>query len=322
MRDNHLVLTVATLTRRRPKLLANLLESWSELDAPDNCTVNFLVVENDQAPVSEPVVVQAQNTGLAVGYALETEPGIPFGRNRAAKVAIETGSDILIFLDDDEIAAKDWLVRLIDGYRRSDAVLMGAPLRSRPPENALNWWQKLMYDNIERRYQRKETRAAIKADINQTKGVTIVTNNWLAEVGLFTEHGIWFDEKMRFTGGTDTKFYQQTREKSLPTGWVQDAFVYETITNERLSFLYQLARGRDQSNTNLRRKMEHNPNVGLKTIAPIVLKTLIAILLAISVPLTLGRTLLSFARTLGWVVGRVTALAGYRSKLYMNTTGE
>ncbi|HXV31298.1 MAG TPA: glycosyltransferase family A protein [Sinorhizobium sp.] len=321
--DKHLKLFVAALTRKRPEMLAELLDSWAKAAIPVQCTVTFLVVENDATELCRDVVDQyagrfAQSRLL---YVLETELGIPFGRNRAAKEAIAADADLLVFMDDDEVAAEDWLDRLVAGYRQSNAVLLGAPLRANAPDGPLTLMQRTMYRNVEARYAQKEARAKKRASLHGTDRVTIVTNNWLAELSLFTRHGIWFDEEMRFTGGTDSKFYAQVRAKGLPTGWVADAFVYETVPPERLSFTYQYRRARDQSNTNIRRKKQSESRPAITGLALIPAKIVISMALMIGVPLTGGKTLLDLARTLGWISGRLGSLLGARSNLYKDVTG-
>jgi len=322
-RQQHLGITVAALTRKRPDMLGALLQSWGAMALPDNTTIRCLIVENDEAPHSEAAVAAQRPlaNGATLDYVLEPEPGIPFGRNRAAREAIAAGHDLLVFVDDDEIVAPDWLERLVAGYRASDAVLMGAPLRVADPVPGLGLGERMMHRNIVARYARKENRAARRADLHATPGVTIVTNNWLGETRLFTEHGLWFDEAMRFTGGTDSKFYAEARALGLPTGWVADAFVYETVPAERLSFAYQFARGRDQSNTNFRRKIEKRPAARWSALVSVPLKCVAALALGLAVPLTGGRTLLDFARTSGWIAGRVGGFFGRRSALYERITG-
>ena len=64
-----------------------------------------------------------------------------------------------IYIDDDEIAAPDWLKQMILAYQNSNALLIGGPLRCQPPKHKLTFFQKLMYKNIEARYRRKEFRA-------------------------------------------------------------------------------------------------------------------------------------------------------------------
>lgn len=304
-------------------MLEALLGTLGQMDVPARCDVTILVVENDEVPRTKAVATtfRAEN-GVPLIYAHEPELGIPFARNRAAREAISIGADLLAFVDDDEEVARDWLVRLIDGYRQSDAVLLGAPLRLRPPTGKpLNLSQRMMFGSLSARYERKEERAARRATLNATPSVTIVTNNWLGEVGLFRDHGIWFDEKLRFTGGTDSKLYAEVRQRGLSTGWVKDAFVYETVPHSRLSFIYQFRRGRDQSNTNYHRRIQKNPMVRLGLLVSVPLRLLSVGALVVALPLTMGRTYADIARNLGWIVGRITASIGMRSSLYQNVTG-
>lgn len=322
-RTGPLSVVVSALTRRRPAMASDLVASFGAATLPDDVTVTFLIVENDTEERTRDTVEAARPlaNGAELAYVLEPEPGIPFGRNRAAKEAIARGADLLAFVDDDEVIAQDWLVRIIDGYRNSEAVLLGAPLRAGPPTGDETWIQTVMHRNVEVRYRRKEDRAARKADLNGTLGVTIVTNNWLGEVTLFTEHDLWFDEEMRYTGGTDSKFHAELRAKGLPSGWVADAFVYETVPPERLSFWYQLNRAKSQSNVYFTRKMEANPAIRYRSVISIPVKMVSALGLAIALPFTRGGTLLDLARTLGWIAGRIGAIVGTRSRLYEKTTG-
>ncbi|MCT2540935.1 glycosyltransferase family 2 protein [Sedimentimonas flavescens] len=322
-RDAHLKVVVASLTRGRPRMLAELIRSWGQMDLPENCDVRFLIVENDSQPASRGVVEAAEplGNGARIDYVLETEPGIPFGRNRAAREAIAQGADLLAFVDDDETVARDWLVRMIDGYRRSEAVLLGAPLRIDPSVEGLSFWERLMHDNVGARYRKKEERAAARATLHATNGTTIVTNNWLGETSLFSREGIWFDEATRYSGGEDSKFYDEVRQKDFRTGWVKDAYVYETVPKARLTFGYQYGRARDQAITHFVRKIEEQPTKRWGLLVSVPAKMVGALILAVALPLTRGGTLLEFARTAGWIAGRLGALMGRRSKHYFNTTG-
>ena len=290
---------------------------------PEKVKVTFLVIENDTEERSKDLIqtLRPAFKNCDLVYALETEPGIPFARNRAATESIEIGSDLLLFVDDDEEVPRDWLQKIIQGYRNSEAKLIGAPLRARRPEENLTFLQKLMFTNLKSRYRKKERRASRKASLKGTTGVTIVTNNWLAETSLFSEHNIWFDESMRHTGGTDSKFYAEVIAKGLQTAWVQGAHVYETIPPERLSFLYQYGRARDQSNTNFRRKNNGTVRLNPIVLTSILIKLIAVIGLIITLPITAGRTLMTLARALGWIAGRIGAIAGSRSTLYSSTTG-
>ena len=321
-RNRELTVTVAVLTRRRPAMLDRLIDSWGRLRAPADCAVRFLVVENDDAPQ---VRAQVEDRGsLPLGplhYVLEREAGIPFGRNRAAREAIAAGHRLLAFVDDDEMVAADWLMRLIDSYRSSGAALIGAPLGIVPAPDGLTWTQRRMHASLSWRYARKAALAAARGGLDGTPGVTIVTNNWLAETAVFALHGIWFDEAMRFTGGTDAKLSAEVKAAGLPTAWAADAHVYEDVPPERLSFAYQYRRARDQSNTNFHRKLATDRALRASVIVTLPLKALSVVGLALAVPLTNGATLIDVARTAGWMAGRIGALRGGRSMLYRTTTG-
>ncbi|MEM9575429.1 MAG: glycosyltransferase [Pseudomonadota bacterium] len=320
----HLKVTVAALTRKRPEMVRHLLDSWRDMQLPDKCSVSCLIVENDDTPVTQGMVEgnAPLHENLPLHYVLEVEAGIPFGRNRAAKEAIAKRSDLLIFVDDDEIVARDWLVELIAAYRQSKAVLIGGPLRVKKTDRKLSVLDRLMDRCIERRYLRKETRAARRADLSGTPGVTIVTNNWLGETALFEEHGIWFDEKMRFTGGTDSKLCAEVKSAGLPTAWAAKAAVYEEIPLERLAVSYQFKRGRDQSSTNYHRKLEKAPSAKFNVLVSVPIKIVIVAGLLVALPFTGGRTLLDAVRTSGWIAGRFDALMGRRSDLYKTITGD
>ena len=183
------------------------------------------------------------------------------------------------------------------------------------------WTTRRIHAALAARYARKERRAARRATIHATPGVTIVTNNWLGDLRLFTEHGLRFDESLRFTGGSDTRFYHQVRERGLKTGWVADAVAFEVIPPERLTLSYQFARGRDQSNQNLRRKLEADSGALWASLPAVAWRALVVVLLALLNLVTLGRHLPDLARSAGWIAGRWGAFRGRRSRLYETTTG-
>lgn len=323
-RTEPLRVVVSALTRRRPEMLGALIGSWGEMKLPPATQVTFLIVENDDTPRSQQTV-ESYGTlpnGTQVLYVHEPELGIPFGRNRAAKEAIARDADLLAFVDDDETVAVDWLECLVSGYRQSTSVLLGGPLRIAEPIGGLSRLELMMHESISDGYRQKEARNASIANLNETPRVTVVTNNWLAETSLFAKDGIWFDETMRFTGGTDSVFCAQVKQAGYNVGWVRDAFVYETLPRDRLLFSYQYARARDQINVHFHRKMEKTPLSRYALILRLPVKLVEILVLLVQVPFTGGRSLLQLAKTTGWVAGRVGAAFGIRSKLYTKITGD
>ncbi len=164
----HLRLTVAALTRRRPHMVKALIASWGEMDVPAQCDVRCLIVENDERPHTQPLVASQSvlPNGIPMDYALETEAGISCARNHTAKEALKQGADLLVFVDDDETVAKDWLVKLIDGYRQSEAVLLGAPVLVAPQNEPLTYLQSLTLKNLIEVYKKRDRTAADTATLN------------------------------------------------------------------------------------------------------------------------------------------------------------
>lgn len=321
--SEQLSVTVAVLTRCRPHMLASVIRSFAGLKRVSSCQVRFLVVENDHTPACRELVdaLGSELRMQALNYVHEPQIGIPLARNRAAREAISAGHDLLAFVDDDEVVDENWLINLVEGYRESDAVLLGAPVRTKPGGKDHTWFQRRMHHCIKKRYAKKERRAARLSDGPANDRVTIVTNNWLGKTEIFADHGIWFDENMRFTGGTDAKLFTDVVNAGLPTAWVTDAYVYEDIPPERLTFRYQYCRARDQSNTHYHRKLSQKRLARARLLVSVPTKITVAGILAVLVVPTYGGTLVDLARALGWVSGRIGALRRIESSHYAETTG-
>lgn len=321
--EGKLKVLVAVATRQRPEMLSRLLDSLAALEAVPGVHAEFLVVENGPKGESEDILRRWATAldGAKLRYVHEPKIGIPFARNRAAQAAIESGADLLAFIDDDELAAPDWLARLIAGYRRSGARLIGGPVLAAPPPDGLDWIGRMVYVGAAARYVRKAQKAAQRAGEKDGTRVTVTTGNWLGEVSLFSEDNIWFDETMKFTGGSDSRFFWDVTARGIQTAWVADAIAYEMIPKERLSLSYQYQRGRAQSNTHFLRKLEVSKTAILGLFISIPVRFIFVLGMAASLPFNRGARLLDIARSLGWISGRLGALFGQRSSLYQNITG-
>lgn len=304
-------------------MLRSLLESWSRLERPPACDCAFLVVENDDHQrIKLPASLAAGDWSDAeLIYGLEPRQGIPIARNRAAEIAQQRGADLLLFIDDDEVADPRWLVSMIEAYRSSGCVLIGGPVRAVPPLDKLTSWQRVVFRGVRDRLARKEARSKARSRTGNIEAVTIVTNNWLAETGLFSRHGLSFDERLRFSGGSDAKFSDEVKARGLKIGWAPSAVVHETISTDRLSLLYQFRRGRDQSNASFRRKIERYSGNRFSILISVPLRLIGAILLVLLTPFTGGSSLVPMVRALGWIVGRLSVFFGAVSDHYTKTTG-
>lgn len=316
---------LAALTRKRPAMLARLLRSWQALIHPEDVKTTFLIVENNDSP-TEGRAVETFATAVApheVRYVLESRIGIPFARNRAVAEMLRSDATLLLFVDDDETVAPDWLREMVEEFRRSNALLIGGPVLAAPPSFDLPWLPGQVFKGIAKRYNRKALQAAKRAKAGAPQATTVVTSNWLGHRDLFEKYNLRFDEGLAMSGGSDAKFDDRVTTAGLEKSWAENAYVSETIPWSRLSVGYQFRRGRDQSIASFQRRRGREPARAMLLLPiELLLRLIFVILLAMAVPLTGGRSLLDLARAAGWIVGRCVALVGVRSRLYETVTGE
>jgi glycosyltransferase involved in cell wall biosynthesis len=104
-----IVVTVATY--RRPRLLAELLRSLESMSSKR--TFRVVVVDNDADASAREV---ALSSALEVTYVVESAPGIAEARNRGLD-EVTSADSAVVFVDDDERVAVDWLDKLVAGWR-------------------------------------------------------------------------------------------------------------------------------------------------------------------------------------------------------------
>jgi glycosyltransferase involved in cell wall biosynthesis len=99
---NKLRISVIVVTFNRANMLRDALVS---LTGQTRSPEEVIVVDNDSGDTTKDVVFQFKNS-LNVRYVLEKTRGIPSARNTGIKTS--TG-DIIVFMDDDCVADKEWL---------------------------------------------------------------------------------------------------------------------------------------------------------------------------------------------------------------------
>jgi GT2 family glycosyltransferase len=105
-------ITVVVCTRNRPDVLARCLNALLAQEYPQ---LRILVVDN--APCSggaRQVAASAAASGI-VSYVVEPRPGLSRARNRGVRAA---STDLVAFIDDDEVADPYWLAELARAFRR------------------------------------------------------------------------------------------------------------------------------------------------------------------------------------------------------------
>lgn len=226
--------TVSIITYKRTKWLIRALNSVQNSVARfqylRDIDISVLVVDNDKNKSAETPVYEFQkNCLIPVEYVYEPNQGIPYARNKALDWAIKN-TDYLIFIDDDEFVSEFWLDKIITTQRENKADAVCGPVEAVFLNDPPGWVKNSGFYDKKPKY---DEGARI------TKGSTC---NLLLSVDFIAKNGLRFDEKLRFSGGSDHLFLTQGIQKKMKMVWSRHALVYEEIPQERQTIKWLLKR--------------------------------------------------------------------------------
>jgi succinoglycan biosynthesis protein ExoM len=220
MSETNLTVDICIASFKRPEMLANLLSSLDSQISVNRKCIRIIVVDNDESGSARNIVDQfRQNTDLVVVYDIEPEQNISLARNRCIQNA---EAEYIIFIDDDERAAPDWLKAHIETAVAYNADVVTGPVIKEFPRNVPEWIVKGGFF----RHQQAPT------------GTTLIhcpTGNTLIAKACLTKVDYYFDPNYGLTGGGDTEFFYRLSRRGAKLIWCQDAIVYETVTDNRLT---------------------------------------------------------------------------------------
>ena len=233
-----LKIVVAVLTYRRPEGISKLLHSMTrQIEDPARpYELTLLVIDNDRAGSGQAAVSRFADTGkYTLKYVVESRQGIPIARNRAMDEA-PAGTDLFCFLDDDEWPVDEWVDSLLAVRKATDADCLYGPVEPVYPENAPTYFIKA------RTFER--TRRTDGERLNYA-----ASNNVMFDYALFRSLHLQFDERMRFTGGTDYLFFNQANRRGVKIYWADAALVYDIVPASRMTWKWVLLRQYRLGNT-------------------------------------------------------------------------
>lgn len=211
-------ITVAIPSYRRPARLAALLAALPEriAETPD-VVVDVLVIDNDPAGSARDTVTSSP---LEPRYVHETTPGISAARNRALDEC--RTSDLLAFLDDDEIPRTGWLSSLVDVWRHHRAAAVAGRLVSVFEEGTDPW---MIASGTFYRRQRPTGTPLPAAS----------TANLLLDLAQVQDLGLRFEGSLGLSGGEDTMFTKQLVQRGGTLLWCNESEVEDTVVPSRLT---------------------------------------------------------------------------------------
>lgn len=237
-KNQPLKIVVASLTYRRPDGITKLLDSLTRQrhDPARPYEMTVLVVDNDPAGSGRAAVETfAGNGAFTLKYVVEPQQGIPIARNRALDEAPE-GTDLFCFLDDDEWTVSHWLDAMLKIRAQTGADCVYGPIEPVFPPNPPQYFIR------SRVFERKKHKDGAKLDY-------AASNNVMFDYRLIRSWNLRFEEKMRFTGGTDYLFFNQAVRRGLKIFWADDALVYDIIPASRMTWKWVLQRQYRLGNT-------------------------------------------------------------------------
>jgi glycosyltransferase involved in cell wall biosynthesis len=214
-------------TFRRPEGIKRAVNSvLSQKDY--QALIEIIVLDNDPDGSAKGVVQQlAASTYSAIIYGHEPNPGVANARNAAMRLA---KAKLIVFLDDDEVAAPNWLAGLLDVQADTNADLVFGPVQGCvAADTAYKAY-------IEARFTR--TGPEQSGLITRYYGCG---NSLLKRAKFFNDAPV-FDAETNETGGEDDALFSKALEDGAIIAWAAQALVYEEILPERATLSFSLAK--------------------------------------------------------------------------------
>lgn len=187
--------SILICTYNRADMLRETLAAIRELDRPDHCEVELIVVDNNSND-STPAVVQeaAAASPTTVRYLRESRQGKSFALNSGLA---EARGDIIALTDDDVLPTRDWLTRYVRIFRERSVTFAFGKVLPRwggvpPPElltaRAQDIWGPLAIVDygdapIEYTAQSQGQRLPIGANLAFARSALVKIGGWRTDLG-------------------------------------------------------------------------------------------------------------------------------------------
>jgi succinoglycan biosynthesis protein ExoM len=242
-------ISIAICTRERPIMLTNLLKSFEQIEILQNVDVEIDIIENHtEANLAELIAKLAPSLPFKINHHWEPKIGIPIARNHALRVARESGATHIIFIDDDERVAPQWLKELWNAYLQYDenTIIQGAVISAFESDHNAHLQDLL---------QRKIRPTGDHLD-------TAATNNVIICMDTLSKNHLHFDASRPLAGGTDSKMFREAHLLNIPLIFCAEAIVYEDIPKDRINMRWISRRYFRVGLTYGEFKRQHNGGLG------------------------------------------------------------
>ncbi len=221
-------LSVCICTFKRPELLKRLLDCLTNQRTEGLFSLSVIVADNDAVQSAQPVVAAFSSLSpLPVTYCVEPQQNIALVRNKALERA---SGDFIVFIDDDEFPADDWLYNLFKSRSANgvDGVLgpVKPSFESEPP----SWVRKGRF------FERPNYATGYKLSWAECRTGNVLFKKSILE-------GVDMPFRSEFgTAGEDMDFFRRMINKGCTFIWCSDAVVYEVVPQARCNRSFLLRR--------------------------------------------------------------------------------
>lgn len=209
-------------------MLERLLDEISRQETAGAFTYSVVATDNDATQSARPVVKKCRREGaIAITYAVEPERNIALARNTALSHA--TG-DFIVFIDDDEFPAPDWLLNLFRACQNHDAAGVLGPVKPHFEHEPPEWLIKGGF------YRRPSHPTGFMMPWHECRtGNVILRRDILdsSEPPFRREFG---------AGGEDQDFFRRMIERGHRFIWCDEAIAYEVVPPSRWSRRFMIHR--------------------------------------------------------------------------------
>jgi succinoglycan biosynthesis protein ExoM len=225
MLNDKKTIAICIATYKRPELLSNCLISIEQIAIPNGFMPIMIVVDNDKDQSGETEFIKTtKNFSIESYYYVEPDRGISSARNCLLEKALAHKASYIAFVDDDELAHKQWLVNMINGLATYKSDIVAGPV-----------------------VPIKETIApeTFIVDSKRPSGSSprnIPAGNVLFSERLINKYRLRFDRYFDFIGCEDFDFFDRAIKNNMKSAWINDAIIFETILPERETRKYLIYR--------------------------------------------------------------------------------
>ncbi|NET50303.1 MAG: glycosyltransferase family 2 protein [Merismopedia sp. SIO2A8] len=224
-------ISICIITYKRPDGLKRLLDGLNQLQFHHipHPTIEVVLVDNDANQSAYPLYKAFQtNVKYSLVYQVEPQRGISYARNHSVACA-NPDSDMIAFIDDDEVPESTWLEELLIVQQDYEAdVVQGRVIPHFQPDVPPWITHGHFFESC-----RHATGHCLDA---------AYTHNLLVRASLLRARHPVFDERFALTGGEDSYLFRTLHYQKCKLIWADNAKVYEWIPSSRTTMRWLMMR--------------------------------------------------------------------------------